>query len=275
MMSVNANQRPVCPVSSTSPQRSSRSPRPSPTSTPTPTYSTARTAPSTCAPSNCGPTTPPTASRRCAAPPTPSTHRRPPGRRSWTTCCPTSRCAPILQRLAGVALLGEVREHILPIFIGTGANGKSTFCKALLHCLGDYGATAEADLFTHRENAHPTGQMDLLGRRFVVVSETDEGKRLAEATMKRLTGGDPITARWMRQNNVTFTPSHLPVLVTNHLPKVSGDDPAIWRRIRVVPWNVAIPDDEQDKTLDAALQPKRTASCPGAWTGCAPTSRTV
>ena len=159
-----------------------------------------------------------------------------------------------MQRLTGLALLGEVREHILPIFIGKGANGKGTFYKAVLHELGDYGCAAEADLFTHRENAHPTGQMDLLGRRFVVVSETDEGKRLAEATMKRLTGGDPITARWMRENFVDFTPSHLPILVTNHLPRVSGDDPAIWRRIRVVPWNVVIADDEQDSALDAKLQ---------------------
>ena len=167
---------------------------------------------------------------------------------------PDEAVRTFVQRLIGLALLGEVREHILPIFTGTGANGKGTFYKAILYALGDYAGTAEPDLFTHRENAHPTGQMDLLGRRFIVVSETDDGKRLAEATMKRLTGGDPITARWMRKDNVTFTPSHLPVLVTNHLPKVSGDDPAIWRRIRVVPWSVVIPEDEQDKTLDAQLQ---------------------
>jgi putative DNA primase/helicase len=159
-----------------------------------------------------------------------------------------------VQRLTGLALLGEVREHILPIFTGTGANGKGTFYKAVLYLLDDYGCNAEADLFTHREDAHPTGQMDLRGRRFVVVSETDEGRRLAEATMKRLTGGDPVTARYMRENFVTFTPSHLPILVTNHLPKVSGDDPAIWRRIRVVPFEVVIADDDQDGTLDAKLQ---------------------
>lgn len=171
-----------------------------------------------------------------------------------TTVLPDQDVRGFVQRLTGLALLGEVREHILPIFTGRGANGKGTFYKAVLHELDDYGCTAEADLFTHRENAHPTGQMDLLGRRFVVVSETDEGKRLAEATMKRLTGGDPITARLMRQDFVTFTPSHLPILVTNHLPRVPGDDPAIWRRIRVVPWTVVIADADQDKALDAKLQ---------------------
>lgn len=158
-----------------------------------------------------------------------------------------------VQRLGGLALLGEVREHLLPILTGVGANGKGTLYKALLYAIGDYGRAAEPELFMHRDGAHPTGQMDLLGRRLVIVSESDEGRRLAEATMKRLTGGDPITARYMRENFVTFTPSHLAILVTNHPPKVPGDDPAIWRRIRVVPFDVVIPDEEQDKDLDAKL----------------------
>jgi len=105
-----------------------------------------------------------------------------------------------------------------------------------------------------REGAHPTGQMALFGRRLVVVSESDKGRRLAEATMKRLTGGDPITARFMNKNFVTFEASHTAVLVTNHLPKVAGDDDAIWRRVRVVPFEVKIPDDRQDKFLDERLE---------------------
>jgi putative DNA primase/helicase len=160
-----------------------------------------------------------------------------------------------VQRLAGLALLGEVREHILPIFNGTGRNGKSTLYEALLFALGDYADTADPELFLHRDNTvHPTGQMSLLGKRLVVVSENDQGRRLAEATMKRLTGGDPITARAMRKDFVTFTPSHLPILVTNHLPKVSGDDPAIWARIMVVPFNVVIPEADRDTQLGAKLR---------------------
>jgi len=159
-----------------------------------------------------------------------------------------------LQRLIGVALLGKVIEHVLPIMTGTGANGKGVTYGALLHALGDYAAPAEPDLFMAREGAHPTGQMDLFGRRLVVVSESDRNRRLAEATMKRLTGGDPIKARYMRQEFVTFTPSHLALLVTNHLPKVSGDDDAIWRRVRVVPFDVVIPEDEQDVHLGESLE---------------------
>ncbi len=158
-----------------------------------------------------------------------------------------------VQRLIGVSLLGAVREHVLAILTGEGANGKGTFYKAVCNALGDYASTAEPDLFMHRDGAHPTGEMDLLGRRLVVVSESERDRRLAEATMKRLTGGDTIRARRMRQDFVEFTPSHTALLVTNHLPKVSGDDPAIWRRLRVVPFDVTIPAAEQDTELDDRL----------------------
>jgi putative DNA primase/helicase len=159
-----------------------------------------------------------------------------------------------VQRLVGVGLLGVVLEHKLPIWTGTGANGKSVADKAIRWTLGDYACTAEPDLFMHREGAHPTGEMDLRGVRWVAVSESDKDRRLAEATMKRLTGGDTIRARRMRQDFVEFTPSHMALLITNHLPKVSGDDAAIWRRLRVVPFDVVIPEPEQDRELDARLQ---------------------
>ena len=112
----------------------------------------------------------------------------------------------------------------------------------------------EPDLFLHRQGAHPTGEMDLLGIRWCVVSEIEKDRRLAEATMKRLTGGDTIRARRMRQDFIEFTPSHTAIMVTNHLPKVSGDDPAIWRRLRVVPFDVVIPEDQRNKHLDEQLQ---------------------
>lgn len=167
---------------------------------------------------------------------------------------PDSDVRAFVQRVLGVALIGAVREHVLPIWTGTGANGKGVTYGALLHALGDYAAAAEPDLFMAREGAHPTGQMDLRGRRFVVVSESDKDRRLAEATMKRLTGGDKIKARAMRQDFVEFAPSHLAVLVTNHLPKVAGDDDAIWRRMRVVPFAVVIPEADRDPHLGDRLE---------------------
>lgn len=170
------------------------------------------------------------------------------------TALPDKPVSGFFQRLVGLGLLGEVREHVLGILTGTGANSKSVITRTIHHALGDYALTAEPDLFMHRDGAHPTGEMDLLGRRWVSVSETEKDRRLAEATMKRLTGGDRIRARRMRQDFVEFQPSHTAILVTNHLPKVSGDDPAIWRRLRVIPFEVVIPEHQRDPALSARLE---------------------
>lgn len=162
-----------------------------------------------------------------------------------------------LQRLAGLALLGKVTEHVFTIATGTGANGKGTTYGALLYALGDYGHVAESDLFMAAKsnpNAATPAQMGLRGKRLVVVSETERDHRLAMALMKNLTGGDPITARPLYGKPVTFPPSHTSLMVTNFLPKVAGDDPAAWRRIRVVPFDITIPEDERDPHLGERLE---------------------
>ena len=182
---------------------------------------------------------------------------------SWTAflqrVLPDESVREYLQRITGVALLGKVIEHVLAILIGTGRNGKSTFYEAVCHALGDYAHTADPELFMLRHNAHPVGEMDLLGRRLIVVSESREDRQLDEAKVKRLTGGDPINARYMHKNPVVFTPSHLPLLITNHLPKVSDDGPAIWSRLRVIPFDVFIPENQQDTGLADALQAEADA----------------
>ncbi|NEW58586.1 hypothetical protein GV794_23500 [Nocardia cyriacigeorgica] len=169
---------------------------------------------------------------------------------------PDGEVREFVRRYAGVALLGAVREHKLVILKGIGRNGKTVFYNALAYALGSYATVAESELFLLREHgsAHPTGMMDLRGARWVVVSESDQGRRLAEATVKRLTGGDPITARHLYKDHVTFEPSHTPVLVTNHLPKVSADDHALWSRLLVVDFSVVIPDAEQDPALSERLR---------------------
>ncbi len=160
------------------------------------------------------------------------------------------------QRLAGLALLGRVEEHIFTIATGTGANGKGTAYNALLNTLGDYGHAAESDLFMvakSNPNGATPAMFALRGKRLVVVSETERDHRLAVALMKNLTGGDPITARPLYGRPVTFQPSHTSLMVTNHLPKVAGDDPAAWRRIRVIPFDVVIPEAERDGQLGQRL----------------------
>jgi putative DNA primase/helicase len=155
-----------------------------------------------------------------------------------------------LGRLLGHGLEGRVVEHVLGIHYGAGRNGKGTLIGAVTAALGDYADAADPDLLTARTfDAHPTSTADLYGLRLAIVHETDKGRRLAEATVKRLTGGDRLKARRMREDFWSFSPSHTFVMLTNHKPVISGTDEAIWTRLRLVPWDVVIPAAERDLTL--------------------------
>jgi len=160
-----------------------------------------------------------------------------------------------IQRLIGYSMLGEVREHLMPIFNGDGANGKGTLRDAILHAFGDYAHEVDpAMLMESKHERHGAFKMQLRGRRLVFCSETERGRRFAEATMKRLVGGDPIEANLMHRNPISFDPSHTLIMLTNHLPQVSGDDPAVRRRMLVVPFDVVIPEEERDGTLKERLR---------------------
>ena len=157
-----------------------------------------------------------------------------------------------VQRLLGYALIGEVRENILPVFHGQGANGKTVLLETVQALIGDYAATLPPRFLVQ----HGQGVTDatvLLGVRFAVGSETNEGERFDEAIVKRLTGGDTIRARYMRQDWFEFTPSHLLVLMTNHLPEVGSGGTSFWRRVRAVPFNHVVPEEQRDPELKDRL----------------------
>ena len=167
---------------------------------------------------------------------------------------PAAEMQAYLARNAGHGLDGTPVEHVLPIHFGPGANGKSTFVRAVLAALGDYAAPADPELLTARTfDAHPTGTADLCGLRLAVLHESDHGRRLAEGTIKRLTGGDRLKARRMREDFWWFDPSHTFLMLTNHKPIISGTKQGIWRRIKLVPWEVVIPPGERDLGLDDRL----------------------
>lgn len=171
-----------------------------------------------------------------------------------------------VQRLFGYALLGEVREHVMPIFTGEGANGKGTLRDAVLTAFGSYGLEVDPELLMSSNNPrHLTFLMELKGRRLVFCSETEKHRRFAEAAMKRLVGGDPIQANKMRHDPITFLPTHTLVMCTNHLPRVSGDDPAVWRRLLVVPFDVVIPAAERDPRLPGRLKEPDVQRAVFAW----------
>lgn len=171
------------------------------------------------------------------------------------------------QRIFGMAMLGVVREHVLPIFCGDGANGKSVLMGTMRAAFGDYAIEAEPDLLVVRQDAHPTGQADLLGVRLVTTVEVDKGRAFAPSTVKKLTGGDRIRARRMRQDFFEFEPSHTIVMGTNYRPKVDGDDPAMARRLQVVPFEVVIPEAERDAKLPERLLLELPAALAWAFVG--------
>lgn len=174
-----------------------------------------------------------------------------------------------LQRAAGYALTGSVSEQVMFFLHGKGANGKSTFLSVLMDVLGDYARQTEPDLLLARRNEpHPTGLADLAGARFAVAQEVEEGRRMAESLVKLLTGGDRIKARFMHRDFFEFTPTHKLFLAANHKPVVRGTDVAIWRRLRLIPFAVSIPLDEQDHDLVGKLHAEADGILAWAVAGC-------
>jgi putative DNA primase/helicase len=160
-----------------------------------------------------------------------------------------------LQRIAGYALTGITREHSLFFGHGTGANGKGTFINTLTAIMGGYAADAPMETFTvGGADRHPTDLAMLHGARLVTAQETEEGRPWAEARIKAMTGGDRITARFMRQDFFTFTPQFKLFIVGNHKPALRNVDEAIRRRFHLIPFEVCIPPAERDLDLAEKLQ---------------------
>ena len=159
-----------------------------------------------------------------------------------------------VQRLSGHAVAGDsLGGHIFVIHYGDGRNGKGTFMGAHKHVLGEYYVTPDKSLLIQqRRDEHATVKVRLFRTRLAVASETDQREHLNEAQVKNLTGGDPINARRMREDEWEFVPTHSLWLQTNYLPEISGNDNGIWSRIKVVPWTVTF-GGQIDSDLDSTL----------------------
>ncbi len=174
--------------------------------------------------------------------------------------CGDRELVEFLQRAVGYSITGSTAEQCLLFCHGPGANGKSTFLAVLARMLDDYAGETEPDLLlASNSDRHTTGLTDLMGKRLAVAQETDEGRTLAEALVKKLTGDQTVTARRMRQDNFTFTATHKLWMAANHRPNVRGTDHAIWRRIHLIPWMAHLePGQRDDHLVD-----KLTAELPG------------
>jgi len=174
-----------------------------------------------------------------------------------------------LQKAIGYSLTGLTREQVFFLLHGSGSNGKSTMIEVLTTMLGDYASMASMDTFMQKDRETiPNDIARLHGVRFVAATESEHRKRLAEALVKSLTGGDRVVARFLNKEFFEFTPRFKIFLATNHLPNIRGRERAIWRRIRVIPFTVTIPDDEQDKDFVSKLAAEYPGILRWAVEGC-------
>jgi putative DNA primase/helicase len=181
----------------------------------------------------------------------------------WESCLERWQPNPDMRRYlqieAGAGATGYATETI-SVHHGGGANGKSKFFGALQRVLGPYAVTPHKSLLvTSHHEQHATVLASLFRARLAVASETAVADRLNDAQVKNLTGTDRLCARRMREDEWAFAPSHTLVMFSNHRPRVQGQDEGMWRRLRLVPWDVTIPSEERDEHLSDKL----AAEAPG------------
>ena len=160
-----------------------------------------------------------------------------------------------VQKFLGYCLTSDCREQILAIAWGTGANGKSTLFNVVQSIMGDYATTTPAETLLVKRNEGINNDIAALrGSRFVLASETIEGRKMNMALVKQLTGQDVIKARFLHCEFFDFTPSFKLCLLTNHKPAASGEDGAFWRRIRLIPFTEKFEGAARDNSLKETLQ---------------------
>ncbi|MDD5646153.1 MAG: phage/plasmid primase, P4 family, partial [Candidatus Bipolaricaulis sp.] len=174
-----------------------------------------------------------------------------------------------VRRVAGYTLTGSTKEHVFFMLFGTGANGKSTFLEVLRALLGDYARTADFSSFLHKARSGVSNDLArLAGARLVTAQEAEGDARLAEALVKQVTGGDAVQARFLYSEHFEFHPAFKLFLAANHKPAIRGTDCAIWRRTRMIPFAVTIPEAEQDKDLVNKLKDELSGILAWAVRGC-------
>jgi putative DNA primase/helicase len=174
-----------------------------------------------------------------------------------------------LRRMAGYSLTGSTREHALFFIYGTGRNGKGVFISALAGVMADYATTAPMETFTESlGDRHPTDLAGLMGARLVFANETEEGKQWNEARIKTLTGGDRISARFMRGDFFSFQPTFKLLIAGNHRPRLRSVDAAMRARLHLIPFTVTIPPERRDPELPEKLRAEWPGILQWAVEGC-------
>lgn len=170
-------------------------------------------------------------------------------------CAGDAELVEFLQRLLGYMLTGDRREQKLFFIWGKGANGKTTLGELLLWLLGQYGLKLPSSvLMQSAHDRHPTELAQLQSVRAAVSSELEEGQFFNEARVKELTGDDTLSARFMRGDFFGFAMTHKHLVIGNHKPRLKGGDPAMARRLVLIPFKAAFTGAEADQEMPAKLR---------------------
>ena len=171
-----------------------------------------------------------------------------------------------VQRAMGYSLTGMTTEQVWMFAYGDGANGKSVLLDTFMEMLGDYAIQTSSETFIlNRDRNKPTNDIAALaGRRFVQAQETDNEQSLAEGVVKQVTGSRRISARFLFGEWFEFVPQFKLWLPGQHRPRIGGNDTGAWRRVRVIPFDVTIPYEQQDRNLSEKLR----AEWPGILAWC-------
>lgn len=159
-----------------------------------------------------------------------------------------------MQRLVGYSLTGDISEQSMYFLVGGGSNGKSTFVNIIKKIMGDYGLQTKSDTFIKKKDTGANNDVArLVNSRFVSAVESEEGEKLQESLVKTITGGEPILARFLRQEYFEFIPEFKVFFTTNHKPIIGGLDDGIWRRVKIIPFTLSLKPHERDKKLEEKL----------------------
>jgi putative DNA primase/helicase len=168
--------------------------------------------------------------------------------------CGDSELTDYFQQICGMAAVGKVFYEGMCMFYGAGRNGKSTFLNCILKVFGDYACAINPEvLMSQKDGKQINGAISVEGKRFVTTEETEEGRRLSGAMLKKLASSGPVVEKRMYKDERTFLPSHTLIMATNHLPKVGSTDVGTWRRIAVVPFKAVFEGKNEIKDYGSVL----------------------
>jgi len=174
-----------------------------------------------------------------------------------------------LQKMFGYALTASTVEQVIFLLIGMGCNGKSTLLERIRRIMGDYAKNSPAQSLLVSQSSNIRSDIArLTGARLVTAVEIGDDKRLDEALVKQITGGDPVTSRFLYKDFFEHSPTYKIFIAANYNPDIRGIDHGIWRRIRVIPFNVIIPDSEIDKDFGQKLDDELSGILKWCIDGC-------